>query len=82
MEALVSLRYGLTSELELMTDYRGCVTPVNIKSWQEVIDGDMDMCDGYEELPEEYQEKVARALKQGHVDDEDWKWVRRGGILR
>lgn len=31
--------------------------------------------DGYEELPKEAQEKVARAFKQGHVDDEDWNGV-------
>lgn len=33
------------------------------------------MFDGYDELDEESQEKVARCLKQGHVDDEDWKGV-------
>jgi hypothetical protein len=32
--------------------------------------------DGYEELPKETQEKVERAFKQGHVDDEDWQGVR------
>lgn len=34
---------------------------------------DMDYVDGYEELPHEFQEKVYRALDQGHVDMEDWK---------
>jgi hypothetical protein len=33
------------------------------------------MVDGYDELPEEYQEKVEFALKNGHVPDEDWKGV-------
>lgn len=36
---------------------------------------DMDMVDGFEELPEELQEKVKRALEQGHVDDADWNGV-------
>jgi hypothetical protein len=34
---------------------------------------DMDYVDGYEDLPQDIQEKVYRALNQGHVDDEDWK---------
>ncbi|KAL8813635.1 MAG: hypothetical protein Q9200_000117 [Gallowayella weberi] len=33
----------------------------------------MEMLDGYEELPEDWQEKVKRAITNGHVDDEDWK---------
>lgn len=36
---------------------------------------DMDMVDGFEELPEDAQEKVKRALEQGHVDDDDWNGV-------
>ena len=35
----------------------------------------LDYLDGYEELPSELQEKVARAFEQGHVDDGDWKGV-------
>lgn len=35
-----------------------------------------DLIDGYDEISEENQEKVMRALEQGHVDDEDWKGVR------
>lgn len=34
------------------------------------------MVDGYDELPEDAQEKVKRALEQGHVDDDDWNGVR------
>jgi len=41
----------------------------------EEIEDDVMNLDGYEELPEEDQEKVARAFKQGHVDDEDWNGV-------
>ena len=35
------------------------------------------MVDGYDELPEEYQEKIDFALKNRHVPDEDWKGVSR-----
>lgn len=35
----------------------------------------MDLIDGYDELPSDAQEKVKRALEQGHVDDEDWNGV-------
>ncbi|KAL8873839.1 MAG: hypothetical protein Q9174_000745 [Haloplaca sp. 1 TL-2023] len=31
------------------------------------------MLDGYEQLPGDCQGKVQRALKQGHVDDDDWR---------
>lgn len=41
-----------------------------------MTNGDMDFVDGYDDLPEELQEKVKRAIEQGHVDDEDWKHVR------
>jgi hypothetical protein len=36
---------------------------------------DMELVDGYDELPDEAQEKVKRALEQGHVDDEEWNGV-------
>lgn len=35
----------------------------------------MELVDGFEDLPEPAQEKVKRALEQGHVDDEDWNGV-------
>lgn len=54
---------------------RGCVTPVNINSWKQQTEGDLDLVDGYEELSDEHKEKVERALANGHVDDEDWKGV-------
>lgn len=54
---------------------RGCVTPAVLHNWNETADGDMEMVDGYEELPAELQEKVKRALEQGHVDDGDWMGV-------
>lgn len=36
---------------------------------------DMDLVDGFEELPDDVKAKVKRALEQGHVDDEDWNGV-------
>lgn len=43
----------------------------------ETSGGDTEMVDGYDELPEEYQEKIDYALANGHVPDEDWKGVSR-----
>lgn len=31
--------------------------------------------DGFDELSEEFQEKVLKAIGAGHVDDADWKGV-------
>ncbi|KAL3466266.1 hypothetical protein BJX64DRAFT_251235 [Aspergillus heterothallicus] len=54
----------------------GCVTPKIISNLNEVIgegdDRDLDLLDGYEDLSEENQQKLAKALDQGHVDDEEW----------
>ncbi|KAH1714129.1 hypothetical protein KXX60_004343 [Aspergillus fumigatus] len=56
----------------------GCVTPKIIANLNEAVEEasgdskDLDAIDGFEELPSEYQEKVRKALEQGHVDDEDW----------
>lgn len=38
----------------------------------------MELVDGYDDLPAEAQEKVKRAIEQGHVDDEDWNGVSAG----
>lgn len=43
--------------------------------WKDLTEGDLDLVDGYDELPEELQEKVRRCIEQGHVDDEDWNGV-------
>ncbi|KAJ0423733.1 hypothetical protein BJY00DRAFT_278195 [Aspergillus carlsbadensis] len=54
----------------------GCVTPKMISNMIEAVgegdDRDLDLLDGYEDLPQEHQEKLARALDQGHIDDDDW----------
>ncbi|KAL4957244.1 hypothetical protein BDW69DRAFT_156725 [Aspergillus filifer] len=55
----------------------GCVTPKVISNINDLIgegdDRDLDMLDGYDELPSDLQDKIKRALEQGHVDDADWK---------
>ncbi|KAL8738274.1 MAG: hypothetical protein Q9181_000909 [Wetmoreana brouardii] len=51
----------------------GCVTPAQLAGIQDALEGDMEMFDGYEELPADLQEKVKQAVDQGHVDDDDWK---------
>jgi len=33
------------------------------------------MVDGFDELPDEYQDKIKFALEHRHVPDEDWKGV-------
>lgn len=58
-----------------MLNVRGCVTPRQIENLKQAIEDDLDLFDGYDELPEDLQEKMRRALEQGHVDDEDWKGV-------
>lgn len=54
---------------------RGCVTPRQISNVKKDVEGEPSQLDGYDELPLDLQEKVANALQQGHVDDEDWGWV-------
>ena len=51
------------------------MTPRQILNLKASIEGDPSQLDGYDELPEEFQEKITNALEQGHVDDEDWGWV-------
>lgn len=53
----------------------GCVTPKQLsnvrKLVQEEFDGDYDMLDGYDELTEDDQARVKRAIEEQHVADED-----------
>lgn len=58
------------------------MTPRVISNLQEALgepgeDGEYDASavDGFTELSSENQEKVLRALEQGHVDDSDWRGV-------
>ena len=59
----------------IIVPYRGCVTPKVVGNMKEESNMDPDLLDGYDELTPELQEKVMRALEQGHVDHDDWKGV-------
>lgn len=45
------------------------------------IEGNFDLLDGYEDLPEDDQVKVRKALEDGHVDDDDFNGVSRRNIM-
>ena len=45
---------------------------MNIKT---SVDDEPNNLDGYEDLPEDLQEKIRKALEDGHVADEDWSGV-------
>lgn len=65
---------------------RGCVTPRQISVIIGQLGGiedydlenDLDVLDGFEELPGWAQDKIRDALRNGHVADEDWKGVSDG----
>ncbi|CAK3914966.1 Zinc finger PARP-type [Lecanosticta acicola] len=71
------LRQGVTVVIKENTSlkYRhwGCVTPTVLANWKEKSEGDPELIDGLDELPQDAQDKVMRAIEQGHVDDEDWR---------
>ncbi|PWY66560.1 zf-PARP-domain-containing protein [Aspergillus eucalypticola CBS 122712] len=75
------LRHGSWVDTERFQSYFwrhwGCVTPKIIANMVETVgeegERDWSALDGYDELPEDLQEKVRTAIEQGHVDDEDWK---------
>lgn len=56
--------------------FRGCVTPVQIQNLNNAIENNLDYLDGYAELDPSLQMVVQKALKEGHVDDSDWRGVR------
>ena len=51
------------------------MTPRQVSNLKKDIEGQPSQLDGHDELPEDLQEKVANAIEQGHVDDEDWSGV-------
>lgn len=67
----------------MLTLSRGCTTPKVISHILSDWDGmnaesrekDYSLLDGYDDLPEVFQEKIREALIQGHVDDEEWNGV-------
>ena len=48
---------------------------MQIAHMKAATEDNLEYLDGFEELPEDLQEKVRRAMEQEHVDDEDWKGV-------
>lgn len=46
-----------------------------LHNWWETAEHNLEMIDGFEELPEDAQKKVQTALELQHVDDEDWNGV-------
>nr|POF13058.1 parp-type zinc finger-containing protein c2a9.07c [Quercus suber] len=70
------MRQGVWVDYEDRGSYKwrhwGCITPEVLHNWHEASEGQTDLIDGFDELPEEAQAKLKRALEQGHVDDEEW----------
>lgn len=55
---------------------RGCVTPQQIVNLKESVEDDLQTYfDGYEDLDDHEKARVAKAVEEGHVADEDWKGV-------
>lgn len=52
------------------------MTPKQITNLKKELNDDATELDGYEDLPEDFQEKVRDAVRDGHVADEDW-----GGVM-
>ena len=42
-----------------------------------MTEGDTDLIDGYDDVDTESQEKIKKALEDGHVADAEWKGVRK-----
>ena len=42
----------------------------------EIGDQGLDYLDGYDEVPEDQQERIIRLLRDGHVPDEEYNGVR------
>jgi hypothetical protein len=70
-----------TTALWILNPCRSCITPtviqnlLNALGGLEGIEDDLNVIDGYDEIPREWQEKILTMLREGHVPDEDWKGV-------
>lgn len=63
---------------------RGCVTPKLISNMAKTFEEDGDSVedlDGFDEISEDNQQRIRKALEQGHVDDDDWKGVSASFLL-
>lgn len=72
VQALVSCCSTIISCVPANAFVRGCVTPKIIENINEFLEGNMELLEGYEALDEAWQDKITKALEQGHVDDRDW----------
>lgn len=70
-----------TIVLCILNPSRSCITPTVIQNVLKALGGlegieeDLNVIDGYDEVPQEWQEKILTMLREGHVPDEDWKGV-------
>jgi Poly(ADP-ribose) polymerase and DNA-Ligase Zn-finger region. len=65
---------------QALTSFRGCFTPkqiVNVRKDLTADSEDLDFSrlDGFNELTNELQEKIRKAIELGHIEDEEWKGV-------
>ena len=74
LETLVSDPCGIIGRSS-STLCRGCITPFQLQNIAAAIDGDFDLLDGYDEMPEVEQQMIAKALEDGHVSDDVWRGV-------
>lgn len=51
------------------------MTPKQISNLKNSVDDDASNLDGYDDLPDDFQEKISKAIEEGHVADEDWNGV-------
>lgn len=51
------------------------MTPRQIQNLRETVENDASNLDGYEDLTNNMQEKIEKAIEEGHVADEDWGGV-------
>ncbi|KAF1348166.1 poly polymerase and DNA-ligase Zn-finger region-domain-containing protein, partial [Delphinella strobiligena] len=69
------LRHGVYVTIKEHSTWKwrhwGCVTPKQIANMKEESGGDTDLIDGFDEVSEEFQDKVVRAIEQGTVDMAD-----------
>ena len=42
---------------------------------EESEEPNFSLLDGFDELSEEFQQKIRKAIELGHVEDEEWKGV-------
>ena len=56
------------------------MTPKVLANMKEAIEDNVELLDGFDEIPEYLQGKVKTALADGHVGDDDWMGVGRSDL--